>query len=68
MSFISSLLFLYFVSARLSNTEGEGVVEYNMYVSTHVSLFCVCIVFVFCYMLLSKEEIKKEECQGALSF
>ena len=32
-----------------------------MYVSTHVSLFCVCIVFVFCYMLLSKEEIKKEE-------
>ena len=40
--------------------------EYNMYVSTHVSLFCVCIVFVFCYMLLSKEEIKKEEEEAIL--
>ena len=44
--------------------------EYNMYISTHVSLFRVCIVFVFCYMLLSKEEIKKEEarCEIGVQF
>ena len=38
----------------------KRVVEYDMYISTHVSVFSVCIVFFFCYMLLSKEEIKKE--------
>ena len=37
----------------------KGVVEYNMYISKHVSLFSVCIVCIFCYMLLSEEEIKK---------
>ena len=38
----------------------KGVVEYNMYISTYVSLFSVCILCVFCYMFLSKEKIKKE--------
>ena len=47
-SFISSLLFLYFVSARLSNTEGEkscGIQHVYIYTCIIVlCLYCICLL------------------------